>query len=155
MQNETISPGVSGSAGTLSFASDLGLDSGSVLSYGLNGTNTTAGGGVNDLSVVTGNLTLDGTLNVSEISAGSFLSATQGSTWQLLTYTGTLTDNTLSLGSTPALSAGLTLAVDTSTPNQVNLIVVPEPVTTAAAVLGVGFIVMSRMRRRHTSSTRR
>jgi hypothetical protein len=73
----------------------------------------------------------------------------------LLTYTGTLTDNTLSLGSTPALSAGLTLAVDTSTPNQVNLIVVPEPVTTAAAVLGVGFIVMSRMRRRHTSSARR
>ena len=151
----TLSPGLSGSVGTLSFASALALDSGSILSYGLNGANTTAGGGINDLSAVTGNLTLDGTLNVSEIGVGSFLTATVGNTWRLFTYAGTLTNNGLSLGSTPTLSSGLTLAVDTSTPNEVNLIVVPEPATTAAAVLGVGLVAFARMRRRYASSARR
>jgi fibronectin-binding autotransporter adhesin len=151
----TLSPGLSGSVGTLSFASALALDSGSILSYGLNGANTTAGGGINDLSAVTGNLTLDGTLNVSEIGVGSFLTATAGDTWRLFTYAGTLTNNGLSLGSTPTLSSGLTLAVDTSTPNEVNLIVVPEPATTAAAVLGVGLVAFARMRRRYASSARR
>ena len=151
----TIAPGVSGSAGTLSFANALALGTGSVLSYGLSGTNTTAGGGINDLSSVASDLTLDGTLNISEISVGSFLSATQGNTWRLFTYTGTLTNNGLLLGSTPTLSAGLTLAVDTSTPNEVNLIVVPEPVSTVAAVLGVGMVAVARMRRRSTSNTRR
>ena len=114
-----------------------------------------AGGSVNDLSAVTGNLTLDGTLNVSEIGVGSFLTATAGDTWRLFTYAGTLTNNGLSLGSTPTLSSGLTLAVDTSTPNEVNLIVVPEPATTAAAVLGVGLVAFARMRRRYASSARR
>jgi fibronectin-binding autotransporter adhesin len=151
----TIAPGVSGSAGTLSFANSLALGSGSILSYGLSGTNTTAGGGVNDLSSVGSNLALDGTLNISEIGVGSFLSATQGNTWRLFTYTGVLTNNVLTLGSTPTLSAGLTLAVDTSTPNEVNLIVVPEPVATAAAVLGAGLVAVARMRRRSTSSTHR
>ena len=151
----TLSPGLSGSVGTLSFASALALDSGSILSYGLNGANTTAGGGINDLSAVTGNLRLDGTLNVSEIGVGSFLTATAGDTWRLFTYAGTLTNNGLSLGSTPTLSSGLTLAVDTSTPNEVNLIVVPEPATTAAAVLGVGLVAFARMRRRYASSARR
>ena len=150
-----IAPGLSGSAGTLSFASNLSFDSGSILSYGLSGTSTTAGGGINDLSAVTGNLTLDGTLNVSEIGVGSFLSATTGDTWRLFTYAGTLTNNGLVLGSTPTLSSGLTLAVDTSTPNEVNLIVVPEPVATAAAVLGVGLMAVARMRRRYASSARR
>ena len=150
-----IAPGLSGSAGTLSFASNLSFDSGSILSYGLSGTSTTAGGGINDLSAVTGNLTLDGTLNVSEIGVGSFLSATTGDTWRLFTYAGTLTNNGLVLGSTPTLSSGLTLAVDTSTPNEVNLIVVPEPVATAAAVLGVSLMAVARMRRRYASSARR
>jgi len=144
----TIAPGVSGLAGTLSFVNDLALGSGSLLSYGLSGTNTTAGGGVNDLSAVTGNLSLDGTLNVSEIGVGSFLSATQGNSWRLFTYSGTLTNNGLSLGTTPTLSGGLTFAVDTSTPNEVNLIVVPEPALTAAALLGLGGVAVARMRRR-------
>jgi fibronectin-binding autotransporter adhesin len=155
MAQGTLSPGLSGSVGTLSFANDLALGSGSTLSYELNGTNTTAGGSVNDLSAVTGNLTLDGTLNVSEIGVGSFLSATAGNTWRLFTYAGTLTNNGLSLGSTPTLSSGLTLAVDTSRPNEVNLIVVPEPVATVAAALGVGLMAAARMRRRYASSARR
>jgi fibronectin-binding autotransporter adhesin len=144
----TIAPGLSGSAGTLSFANDLALDSGSILSYGLTGTNTTAGGGVNDLSAVTGSLTLDGTINVSEIGAGSFLSATQGNTWRLFTYSGTLTNNGLSLGTTPTLSSGLTLAIDTSTPNEVNLIVVPEPTTIVPILFGVASVCVVRARRK-------
>jgi fibronectin-binding autotransporter adhesin len=144
----TIAPGLSGSAGTLSFANDVALDSGSILSYGLDGTSTTAGGGVNDLSAVTGNLTLDGTINVSEIGAGSFLSATQGNTWRLFTYSGALTNNGLSLGTTPTLSPGLTLAVDTSTPNEVNLIVVPEPAVTATTLLGLASVCVLRARRK-------
>ncbi len=142
----TIAPGLSGSAGTLSFASNLALDSGSLLSYGLNGTNTTSGGGINDLSAVTGNLSLDGTLNVSEIGVGSFLTAAQGDTWRLFTYSGTLTDNGLSLGTVPTLSSGLTLAVDTSTPSQVNLIVVPEPAAAVSVMAGIGLSAWLRAR---------
>jgi len=142
----TVAPGLSGSAGTLSFASNLSFDSASLLSYGLNGTNTASGGGVNDLSAVTGNLTLDGTLNVSEIGVGSFLSAIVGDIWRLFTYTGALTDNGLSLGTVPTLSSGLTLAVDTSTPNQVNLIVVPEPAAAVSAMVGIGALAMLRAR---------
>ncbi len=142
----TIAPGVSGSAGTLSFVNDLALDSGSILSFGLTGTNTTVGSGINDLAAVAGNLSLDGTLNVSEIGVGSFLSATQGNSWRLFTYSGTLTNNGLVLGSTPTLSSGLTLAVDTSTPNEVNLIVVPEPAAAVSAMVGIGALAMLRAR---------
>jgi fibronectin-binding autotransporter adhesin len=142
----TIAPGVSGSVGTLSFVNDLALDSGSLLSYGLSGTDTTAGGGINDLSAVTGNLSLDGTLNVSEIGVGSFLSATEGNSWRLFTYTGALTDNGLVLGSTPTLSSGLTLAVDTSTANEVNLIVVPEPAVAVSAMAGIGLLALLQAR---------
>ncbi|MEI6636522.1 MAG: hypothetical protein WCO99_08150, partial [Planctomycetota bacterium] len=142
----TVAPGLSGSAGTLSFASNLSFDSGSFLSYGLSGTNTAAGGGINDLSAVTGNLSLDGTLNVSEIGVGSFLSATVGDIWRLITYSGTLTDSGLSLGTVPTLSSGLTLAVDTSTPNQVNLIVVPEPAAAVSAMVGIGVLALLRAR---------
>ena len=151
----TIAPGISGSAGTLSFVNDLSLDSGSLLSYGLSGTTTTVGGGVNDLSAVTGNLSLDGTLNVSEIGVGSFLSATQGNTWRLFTYTGTLTNNGLALGTVPTLTSGLSFAVDTSTPNEVNLIVVPEPAITVVAMLGVGLGFTLRARRRMAGSVSR
>jgi fibronectin-binding autotransporter adhesin len=142
----TIAPGLSGSAGTLSFANALALDSGSILSYGLNGTNTTSGGGINDLAAVAGNLSLDGTLNVSEIGLGSFLTATQGDTWRLFTYSGTLTDNGLSLGAVPTLSSGLTLAVDTSTANEVNLIVVPEPAVAVSAMAGIGLLTLLQAR---------
>jgi fibronectin-binding autotransporter adhesin len=143
-----IAPGLSGSAGTLSFASNLSLGPASILSYGLDGTNTTSGGGVNDLSAVAGNLSLDGTLNVSEIGVNSFLSATTGDTWRLFTYSGTLTDNGLVLGSTPTLSSGLTLAVDTSTPNEVNLIVVPEPAVSAMVGIGVLALLRARLTRK-------
>jgi len=38
------------------------------------------------------------------------------------------------------------LAVDTSTPNQVNLIVVPEPAAAVSAMVGIGVLALLRAR---------
>jgi fibronectin-binding autotransporter adhesin len=140
----TIAPGLS--PGTLTFANNLSLGSGSIVNYELSGTDTTVGSGINDLSSVSGNLTLAGTLNVTGI--GSFLSANVGDSWRLFDYTGLLTDNGLSLGTMPTLSSGNSFAIDTSTANQVNLVVVPEPAAIATAALGLGLLGAAGVRRR-------
>lgn len=144
--NGTIAPGAS--PGTLTLNNDLNLASSAVLSFELVGNNTTVGGGVNDLLVVGGNLTLDGTLNVTEIGAGSFLLANGGDTWRLINYNGTLTDNGLTLGTMPTLQSGLYFVVDTATPGQVNLMVVPEPSAAALGLIcGLGLLVFIRRKR--------
>lgn len=142
----TIAPGLS--PGTLTFANNLSLDNGSILNYELSGTDTTVGGGINDLSSISGNLTLGGTLNVTETVAGSFLSATEGDSWRLFSYTGTLTTGVFSLGSMPTLSSGKTFQVDTTTANQVNLVVVPEPATIVTVMVGLGMLGIVAARRR-------
>lgn len=125
--NGTLAPGNS-AAGILTFNNTLTLNSTAQLAYELAGGNTTPGGSVNDLVTGVSNLTLDGTLNVTEIGAGSFLAAVGGNKWRLFTYAGTLTDNTLVLGTMPALAdPSYSFAIDTSTSGQVNLSVVPEP----------------------------
>lgn len=63
---------------------------------------------------VTGNLTLDGTLNVTD--AGGFGLGVYG----IFNYGGALTDNGLAIG---ALPAGMTGTVQTAVANQVNLVV--------------------------------
>jgi fibronectin-binding autotransporter adhesin len=143
-----LAPG--NSAGTMTIAGPLSLGTAAALNYELTGTNTTVGGGVNDLITGVTNLTLDGTLNVTPLD--SFAGATLGNSWRLFDYSGTLVDNTLALGTMPSLGAGLTFAIDTSIPNQVNLSVVtaiPEPGTiglfACGAFLGVGLL---RQRRR-------
>ena len=95
------------SPGTFTAKNTVSFDSASTLSYDLNGANNAAGGGVNDLLDGVTNLTLDGTLNVMETTANSFLSATLNEKWLLINYSGTLTNNTLNIGSMPALPAGL------------------------------------------------
>jgi autotransporter-associated beta strand protein len=131
-----LAPGNSPATLTISNAS-LMLASSSTLTYELCGTNTTVGSGINDLIQSVTNLTLDGTLNVTETVAGSFLSAHPGDRWTLITYTpGQLTDNGLDLGVVPTLSSGH-FAVDTTTPGQVNLVVVPEPGTLALLAAGL------------------
>ena len=73
-----------------------------------------------DQTVVSGNLTLLGTLNITD--AGGFTNAT----YTLFTYGGTLTYNGLTIGTTP--SSNFTYAVSTNTPGQVTLIVgLPDP----------------------------
>ncbi len=100
----TLAPGHS--TGTLSFSSGLILSSGSKLACDL--------GSVGDRASVTGNLTLDGTLDVT--AASGFAAGT----YTLVTYTGTLVNNILGVGSLPPDHSAV---VDTSLPGQVRLIV--------------------------------
>lgn len=81
-----IAPGY-GNTGTLS-TGNLTLNSSSALNFEL--------GSSSDKIVVSGNLTLDGTLNIS----GAF--GFGAGTYTLLTYSGSVTNNTLSLGSVPS-----------------------------------------------------
>ncbi|MGA0846239.1 MAG: autotransporter-associated beta strand repeat-containing protein, partial [Luteolibacter sp.] len=138
----TLAPG--NSPGTLSITGNLSLDASAALAYEINGGDTTVGSGVNDLSIVSGDLTLAGTLNIT--GSGSFAGLTEGTSWRLIDYTGSLTDNGLTLGSTPTLDAGSYWHIDTSTPNQVNLSVIPEPSTAGLALLALAAGAIRRRR---------
>jgi autotransporter-associated beta strand protein len=137
----TLAPG--NSAGSLTIAGDLGLDATSILAFELNPSNMTVGANINDLVSVAGNLTLDGLLSLSATS-GDF-SAVTGGSWRLFDYSGTLTNNLLTLNSMPGLASGYSWSLDTATPGQVNLAVVPEP--RAALLGGLGMLLLLRRRR--------
>ena len=119
LSNAVLAPGGTGVAGTLTFNNNLTLAGNSVLALDLTG-NTTVGGSVNDLIYVSGNLNLTGT-NIIAIPAASQQALVTG-TYQLINYSGTLTGGATNFIISPVLTR-LTLTVDTSTPNQVNLIV--------------------------------
>lgn len=110
-----LAPGTS--PGTLTINGNLALAGGSVLAYEF-GQADTVGGALNDLVIVGGNLTLDGTINVSVPAGGSF----GHGTYRVFSYGGSLTDNGLALGSMPA---GSNVSVQTSIANQVNLVNAP------------------------------
>jgi fibronectin-binding autotransporter adhesin len=106
-----LAPG-DGGVGTFNAAGGLTLNDTSVLTYQLNTT------GASDKCVVTGNLTLNGTINCTD--GGSFAGV---GTYLILTCTGTLTDSALVVGTMPTGMAG-TISVNTGTsPKQVNLVV--------------------------------
>ncbi|WP_462321637.1 IPTL-CTERM sorting domain-containing protein [Halochromatium sp.] len=105
-----VAPGES--AGTLRLGS-LTLNNGSVLDFELGDPAGTAGTD-SDLIDITGDLTLDGTLNVSALSGFG------AGTYTLITYTGSLSDNTLSIGTLPA---GYSAGLDTATDGEVRLVV--------------------------------
>lgn len=107
-----LSPG--NSPGTLTINGNLALSSGSQLDYELGAANV-AGGALNDLTVVKGNLTLDGTLNVTQ-SAGGVYGA---GIYRVIDYSGTLTNTGLELGNMPA---GTDNYIQTSVAQQVNLV---------------------------------
>ncbi|WP_198174322.1 autotransporter-associated beta strand repeat-containing protein, partial [Mesorhizobium xinjiangense] len=97
-----IAPG--NSVGTLNVAGDLLLSSGSILDFELGraGMAGDPAAGASDRVDVTGDLTLDGTLNLSQ--SGNAADGTTGlGYYRLLTYGGALTDNGLTLGTTPAI----------------------------------------------------
>ena len=90
---------------------------------------------------INGALTLDGTLTVNALAGFG------AGRYDLINYTGTLTNNTLDLGTVPA---GYNFAVDLSTAGQVNLVVttiVPEPSTWASLLAGVGSLAFALRRR--------
>lgn len=139
--NGTLSPG--NSPGTLTINNALALDSTAVLEWEINTSDTTVGGGINDLVTGVTNLTLDGTINFSLVGGPQITST---GTWRLLNYTGTLTNNTLSIG-TLSLGSGLSANIDTTVANQVNLVVIPEPSTWALIGIGAAAVVLLRRRR--------
>ncbi len=137
----TLAPGTS--PGTLTISGDLGLNDSSILAFEFDPFDTTIGGGVNDLVSGISNFTLDGLLNVTATS-GSFGGVTSGS-WRLFNYSGTLTNNILTLNSMPTLASGYSWSLDTATAGQVNLSVIPEP--RAALLGGLGVLALLRRRR--------
>jgi fibronectin-binding autotransporter adhesin len=111
----TLAPGgMGGGIGTLTIDGSLGLNSGSILNYSF-GHAAMVGGPFNDLTVVTGSLTLAGTLNVALTPGGAF----DPGVYRVISYAGVLTDNGLSLGTVPP---GTTEVVQTSVAHQVNLV---------------------------------
>jgi autotransporter-associated beta strand protein len=137
-----VAPG--NSFGTLTVIGGYSLANDSILNFEFDPTNTTPGGGFNDLITGVTDLTLDGILNIS--GSGDWTAATTNSSWRLFDYSGTLTNNTLSLGSTPSLGGGRSFEIDTSTANQVNLVIVPEP--KAILLAGIGIVAAGYALRR-------
>lgn len=78
-----------------------------------------AGGAFNDVVTVGGDLTLDGTLDVSTPAGGTFLPGT----YRVIDYAGTLTDRGLALGALPPIDASV--VVQTALAKQVNLVLTP------------------------------
>jgi autotransporter-associated beta strand protein len=85
--NTQLLPGTNGVAGTQTFSNNLTLNGGTKLKVDL-GASVTPGGGTNDLLVVLGNLTLNGTIAVEF----NFLSSAPASpgTYTLIQYSGAL-----------------------------------------------------------------
>jgi fibronectin-binding autotransporter adhesin len=112
-----LAPGTTSPAaiGTLTVGS-LTLHSGSILNYQL-GIPNMVGSGVNDLVQVNGNLTLGGTLNIT--NAGGFGEGL----YRLFNYTGSLTNNGLTFGSLPTGFTDSDLVLQTSQAGQINLLV--------------------------------
>jgi fibronectin-binding autotransporter adhesin len=134
----TLAPG--NGIGTLTTGT-LTLNAASTLKLELTLGDTTPGGGINDLAIVNGNLTLDGTLQVTEL--GGPLS--DDGIYTLLDYSGILTDNGLALdASFLAVHPGAAIIIDTV--NTQVLLSVPEPAS-AVSILG-GLCLFAGLRRR-------
>ena len=110
-----LAPGAS--PGTITLNSDLTLNAGAVLDYELD-TSDVAGGRVNDLTVVNGDLILDGVLNITDLGAFA-----EGS-YTLIQVDGAITDNGLEIGTLPAEYHGSI----TVTANAVILNVIFQPI---------------------------
>jgi fibronectin-binding autotransporter adhesin len=109
----TLMPGAGG-AGTLTINGNLSLAEDSALVYEFGQANV-AGGALNDLVNVGGDLVLDGKINVSVPTGGVF----DFGVYRVFNYAGALTNSGLTLGTLPA---GSNVAVQTSIAGQVNLV---------------------------------
>jgi fibronectin-binding autotransporter adhesin len=141
--NANLEPG--NGVGTLT-AAGLTLTSGAFVRFELAAPGT-VGGSVNDLLTINGNLTLDGTLVVTELAGFA------NGTYRLANYTGVLLNNGLDLQ--PAfLTAHPGSNISTATAGQVNLIVIPEPSSAALFALGAALPAYFRRSRANGHSGR-
>ncbi|MGH6763716.1 MAG: autotransporter-associated beta strand repeat-containing protein [Phyllobacterium sp.] len=110
----TIAPG--NSIGTLTVNGNLSLSAGSLLDYelGTSGAKGDPASGKSDRIAVGGNLTLDGTLNLSQ-SDNSADGTSRPGYYRLITYGGVLTDNGLEIGTTPNLADAAAYEIQTGT----------------------------------------
>jgi fibronectin-binding autotransporter adhesin len=99
--------------GTLTINGSLALSAGSILDFQFGQANF-AGGALNDLVNVGGDLTLDGTINVTAPAGGSF----GPGIYRVFNYGGALSDNGLTLGGLPPGA----VSVQTAVANQINLV---------------------------------
>ncbi|HET6409573.1 MAG TPA: autotransporter-associated beta strand repeat-containing protein [Chthoniobacteraceae bacterium] len=137
----TLAPG--NGIGTLTTGS-LTLNSASILKLELTLGDTTIGGGINDLAIVNGNLTLDGTLQVAELGGP----LDNNGIYTLIDYSGTLTNNGLVLDSSfLAVHPGAAIIIDTL--NTQVLLSIPEPASVMSILSGVCFCAGLRRRRRN------
>ena len=122
--------------GKLTLGAGLTLNNASVLRFDLAG----AGSTTDDEVSITGNLILDGQLNVTNL--GGF----GAGAYKLFDYTGTLTNNAVTFSTMPS---GFTYAIDTASfANSVylNVVAVPEP--GMVSLVGIGFAFAFLRRRR-------
>ena len=99
---------------------ELQLNNASVLDFELDAPSGTAGVD-SDLITVTGDLTLDGILNITDLGGFDFaVNAGDTGSYRLFNYGGTLTDNAISFGS--GLLTGYNYSIDTATAGAVTLV---------------------------------
>ncbi len=118
----TLTPGDNNSGtltiGTSAHPGSLTLGQSSVSDFEF-GQAYRPGGNLNDLVNVTGDLTLGGTLNVSQTAGGSFTAGV----YRIFNYNGTLTNpNGLTLGSLPSSYTNSDFYIQTNIDKQVNLV---------------------------------
>ena len=145
--SNTLAPGMD-AAGTLSITGSAAFVATSLFDFELDLSDQTVGGGVNDLLVLSGSLTLDGTLNVTNYTAGT---PSAGDYWTLLTYDplSSLTDNGLELGTLPDITGIGIWALNLATEGEVRLeILVPEPHIWTGLLAALGLIAILARRRR-------
>jgi fibronectin-binding autotransporter adhesin len=136
----TLSPGAS--PGTLTLLNNLILASTAQLNFDLD-TAGVVGGGVNDWVDIAGDLTLDGTLNITGLANFG------AGTYQLMAYGGNLQDNGLTLGTLSGTANNAYQYDIQAGGGQVNLVVslVPEPGSWALMLLALGLGWLAQHRR--------
>ncbi|MFC5768463.1 autotransporter-associated beta strand repeat-containing protein [Thauera sinica] len=113
----TLAPGDIGTVpGTLTIRQNLDLDAGSVLAYQFGQANV-VGGAFNDLTVVEGDLTLAGTIDVALTEGGAF----DVGIYRIISYAGSMNNGVLDIGTLPTGSDAADYFVQTAVANQVNL----------------------------------